>query len=262
MLPLVNFPGTDLKLSPLGLGTVKFGRNSQVKYPTSFNLPTDEEIENLLALCKDYNINLLDTAPAYGISEQRLGNFLQKDNFFKIMTKAGEEFIDGKSKYDYSQEAITKSVERSLKRLNRESLEIVLIHSNGDDIKIIENFQAFETLDKLKKRGLIQHYGMSTKTVAGGKLSISNSDITMLTINLAYREEVELLQYAKELNKAIVLKKIFASGNLTELKEKSPIEASFKFLKTLPNIASMILGTINPKHLRENVETYVKVKDC
>ena len=49
---------TDLYVSPLGLGTVKFGRNQQVKYPTSFDLPDDKQIKNLLALAKDLGINL------------------------------------------------------------------------------------------------------------------------------------------------------------------------------------------------------------
>ena len=39
--------GADIEVSCLGLGTVKFGRNEQVKYPTSFDLPDDEAILKL-----------------------------------------------------------------------------------------------------------------------------------------------------------------------------------------------------------------------
>ena len=67
---------TGMSLSPLGLGTVKFGRNQGVKYPSHFDLPSDQQIRNLLAQAQDLGINLLDTAPAYGISEERLGPLL------------------------------------------------------------------------------------------------------------------------------------------------------------------------------------------
>src|SRR5690606_24883839 len=68
---------TGLTVSPLGLGTVKIGRNQGVKYPSGFELPTDQQVRGLLAQARDLGINLLDTAPAYGLSEQRLGPLLQ-----------------------------------------------------------------------------------------------------------------------------------------------------------------------------------------
>ncbi|MEZ5430714.1 MAG: hypothetical protein R3F31_05940 [Verrucomicrobiales bacterium] len=56
-------PGSSLLVSRLGLGTVKFGRNEQVKYPEPFDLPTDSEILHLLETARECGINLLDTAP-------------------------------------------------------------------------------------------------------------------------------------------------------------------------------------------------------
>ena len=68
---------TGLRVSPLGLGTVKLGRNTGVKYPNQFALPSDGQARELLALARDLGINLIDTAPAYGTSETRLGPLLQ-----------------------------------------------------------------------------------------------------------------------------------------------------------------------------------------
>ena len=68
---------TGLKISPLGLGTVKFGRNQGVKYPGGFEIPEEGDLASLVALAKDLGINLLDTAPAYGTSEERLGRLLK-----------------------------------------------------------------------------------------------------------------------------------------------------------------------------------------
>jgi len=67
---------TGMLVSPLGLGTVKFGRNEQVKYPRPFAIPDDRRVAELLALALDLGINLLDTAPAYGSSEARIGKLL------------------------------------------------------------------------------------------------------------------------------------------------------------------------------------------
>src|SRR5690606_30396122 len=83
---------TGLTVSALGLGTAKFGRNEQVKYPTAFALPDDNAVRALLAQAHDLGINLLDTAPAYGTSEERLGQVLRNREKWIIVTKTGEEF--------------------------------------------------------------------------------------------------------------------------------------------------------------------------
>src|SRR4051812_24720467 len=96
---------TGLTVSMLGLGTVKFGRNQKVKYPEAFDLPSDAQIEGLLDVALEAGINLLDTAPAYGVSEERLGKLLgSRRDQFVIVTKTGEEFIDGQSVYNFSKE--------------------------------------------------------------------------------------------------------------------------------------------------------------
>ena len=68
---------TGLMVSPLGLGTGKLGRDQGVKYPSGFQIPDDDEARMLLKLARDLGINLIDTAPAYGRSEERLGPLLR-----------------------------------------------------------------------------------------------------------------------------------------------------------------------------------------
>jgi aryl-alcohol dehydrogenase-like predicted oxidoreductase len=104
------------RVSPLGLGTVKFGRNQGVKYPQPFELPSDQEALALLERPGIWGINLLDTAPAYGVSEERLGRLLRQcRRDWVIVTKVGEEFDDGVSRFDFSAAATRASVERSLR---------------------------------------------------------------------------------------------------------------------------------------------------
>ena len=160
---------TGLSVPELSLGTVKFGRNSDVKYPSAFELPGDEEIVELLELARDHGVNLIDTAPAYGISEVRIGELLPGDRAdWLICTKAGESYDDGQSSFDFSSNAIRHSVERSLTRLNTDYLDLVLIHSDGHDLEILNNTGALSALQSLQSEGRIRAIGMSTKTVDGG----------------------------------------------------------------------------------------------
>ena len=108
---------TGLRVSPIGLGTTKLGRTQALKYPEPFELPSDDQIRELLATAREFGVNLIDTAPAYGTSEERLGALLPNRSDWVIVTKAGEEFVDGPSHFDFSPAAITRSVERSLQRL-------------------------------------------------------------------------------------------------------------------------------------------------
>ena len=67
---------SGIETSLLGLGTVKFGRTRGLKYPEPFSLPSDAEARRLLDTARDLGVNFVDTAPAYGASEERLGELL------------------------------------------------------------------------------------------------------------------------------------------------------------------------------------------
>jgi aryl-alcohol dehydrogenase-like predicted oxidoreductase len=246
---------TNIAISPAGLGTVKFGRNQKINYPTSFDLPSDQTINELLGYAKELGINLLDTAPAYGISEERLGKLLKNQRHeWVISSKAGEEFINGESHYDFSPTAIRTSVERSLKRLKTDFIDILLIHSNGDDKKIILEDGALDVLDTLKKEGLIRAYGMSTKTIEGGILAIDQgADTIMVTFNPVNHDEKPVIQYAHEKNKAIFIKKAFASGHLQKIIGDDPIQTAIDFILKEQGVTSIILGTFNKEHLKHNI---------
>ena len=246
--------GTSLSVSALGLGTVKFGRNTAVKYPTAFTLPTDKALLNLLAKAWELGINLLDTAPAYGISESRLGQLLptlKRD--WLISTKVGEFFCPqtGQSQYRFDPISLRQSVENSLRTLKREVLDIVLIHSNGDDTNIIERDEALLTLQQFKQAGLIRAIGMSTKTVSGGLLALQQADIAMVMHHLHYREEEAVIDYATMNNKAIFIKKALDSGHLMG-QSPSYLQKNFDLIYQHPAVCSVIIGTLNPRHLLDN----------
>ncbi len=250
---------TGIEVSVLGLGTVKLGRDQEVKYPSGFTIPDDNEVRDLLALAKDLGINFIDTAPAYGNSEERLGQLMSNPNDWVIMTKVGEIFENGKSIFDFSAEHTRMSVERSLKRLKRDSLDMVLVHSNGDDMHIINNEGALEELDRLKQKGLIQSYGMSTKTVEGGMWIVENTDVVMATLNLSDDHDLPVIEQAHELNKGVIIKKGLQSGHADKSAGGGGVEEAFKYIFEHKGISSVIVGTINAKHLKQNVDVVNRV---
>lgn len=253
-LPRRALGQTGLEISPLGLGTVKFGRNQGVKYPRSFDLPSDAHLSDLLALAKDCGVNLLDTAPAYGTSEARLGQLLKgQRQDWVIAGKAGEEFEDGQSRFDFSPQAFETSLERSLKRLGTDYLDILLIHSDGQDMDILARDDLIETMLSFKKRGLVRAIGASTKTVEGGLKTLALMDVVMACYNPAYETERPVLDAAAACGKGVFLKKVFASGHLDQMQAQDPVQAAMDFIFDHPATGAAIIGTITPDHLRANV---------
>lgn len=237
---------TGLRVSTIGLGTTKIGRNQQVKYPAAFELPSDDQVKALLAASRDLGINLIDTAPAYGRSEQRLGEFLPSAGDWVIATKVGESFEDGRSSYDFSPAAVERSVEQSLVRLRRDSLDLVLIHSNGDDEEILRNSGAVEALRALRDAGVIRAFGASTKTVTGGLIATELCDVVMVAYGRDDREQRVVLEAAAQRGVGVLLKKVLSSGH-----DADPGAALAEALAA-PGVTSAVVGTTSVEHLRAN----------
>jgi aryl-alcohol dehydrogenase-like predicted oxidoreductase len=250
---------TGLQVSALGLGTVKLGRDQAVKYPGSFTIPDDRSAAALLAQARDLGINLIDTAPAYGNSEERLGKLLagQRDDWL-ICSKVGEEFEGGQSRFDFSPEHTRQSVQRSLRRLNTAVIDIVLVHSDGNDLRIIREMGTLQALEQLKQEGLIRAFGMSTKTVQGGLAAAAASDVVMLTYNLDSQEELPVLDACASLGVGALIKKALASGHLAR-EYPDPVQASMDLVFTHAATSAAIVGTITPAHLQANVEAIRRV---
>lgn len=244
---------TGIHVSRIGLGTVKFGRNEGVKYPETFEIPDDDHLIDLLSLSKDLGLNLLDTAPAYGASEERLGNLLkgQREDWV-IVGKAGEEFEKGESKYIFTPDHFEMSLERSLKRLQTEYIDILLIHSNGDDMNILSNDALIQKMHDFKDQGLVKAIGASTKTAGGGMQTLALMDVVMLMYSPNYLDEKPVLDYAAKHNKGTLLKKVLNSGHT-----KTPQE-SIRFALNHPGSTTAIIGTINPDNLIANIAALKK----
>ena len=246
--PLGN---TGIKASVLSLGTVKLGRNQGVKYPQAFDLPSDREARELLACAQGLGINLLDTAPAYGTSEQRLGELMTQRQDWLLCTKVGESFANGRSEYDFRPESVQASVHRSLQRLRTDYLDIVLIHSNGDDLTILNETGTLSALQDLQQQGLIRAVGMSHKTLAGGQQALAlGANVLMATLNHAEREDIDLIAQAGAQGCGVLIKKALASGHTPEAER----DAALRWVAAQPGVSSLVIGSINQQHLVANAQ--------
>ena len=243
-LPRRPLGTTGIEVSLLGLGTVKLGRNTGLDMPP-FDLPSLRQTRRLIDGARDLGINLLDTAPAYGESEARLGELLAGNRQrWVLCTKAGEIHEDGESRYDFSAQAIRQSVETSLRRLRTDYLDIVLVHSDGRDMAILSQGEALDTLNALKRAGTIRAVGFSHKTHAGGRTALAQCDVIMTALSYADRSQQGVVREAGDHGCGVLIKKPLDSG------QAGP--ETLRYAADQPGVSSIVVGTISVAHLEAN----------
>lgn len=238
---------TGLSVTPIGYGAFKIGRNEGIKYPRSYDLPSDESASQLLNAVLDMGINFIDTAPAYGLSEQRIGAAIShRREEFVLSTKVGETFDAGRSIYDFSTKAVRASLERSLRNLRTDVIDLVFVHSDGRDLIVLNETDVVSTLKDFKKRGLIRAIGFSGKTVEGARQSLSWADAIMVEYHPQDQSHASVIHEAAGAGIGVIIKKPLASGRI-------PPQQAIPFLLGNPAISSIIIGGLDADHLRANV---------
>lgn len=237
-------------VSPIGFGAFKIGRNLGIKYAQGYDLPDEHEVDRLLNGVLDLGINYIDTAPAYGLSEERIGRYLShRRREFVLSTKVGETFESGSSSFDFSAKAVRDSVGRSRKRLKCDALELVFIHSNGDDDRVLHHSDVVPTLIEMKERGDVQFIGFSSKSIEGALAAMTQAggwaDAIMVEYHLNDTSQEAVIAEAGKRDVGVVVKKGLASGKL------SPQQA-IPFLLNNPHVGSVVIGGLNLDHMREN----------
>lgn len=238
-----------MELSTIGFGAFKIGRNQGIKYAQSYPLPDMRDVERLLNGVLDAGINYIDTAPAYGLSEERIGAAIaHRKSEFVLSTKVGETFINGESVFDFSAAAVRESIARSRKRLRLDTLDLVFIHSDGNDLHIINQTDAVDALRKLKSQGDMRAIGFSSKTVEGAQAAIEGgwADAIMVEYHLHDQWHQAAMRQAAERNVGVIVKKPLASGTL------DPHQA-IPFILRSPFVTSLVIGGLNLDHIRANI---------
>jgi aryl-alcohol dehydrogenase-like predicted oxidoreductase len=190
-----------------------------------------DDNESLAALnrCLDVGINFFDTADVYGDgrSEQLLARLREeRSEPFHVVTKAGRR-LDPHIASGYNRENLTAFIERSLKNLKTDSLELVQLHCPPTEVYYMP--ETFGALDDLMQAGKIQHYGVSVEKVEEALKAIEYPNVKSVQIifNIFRQRPTELFfQEAKRRKVAILARVPLASGLLTgKMKRDTAFEA-------------------------------------
>lgn len=203
--------------------TLPFGKTGHHSTRTIFGSAglrqaTQGEADQILDLLLEYGINHIDTAPAYGDAELRIGPWMKhhRDRFF-LATKTNERsYQDAKEQFH-----------RSLERLNTDRVDLLQLHNMTDVVTreyIMGQGGALEFLIEAKKKGLARFIGVTGHGIEAPKmhrqsLSRFNFDTVLLPCNyLLLQNEYyashfhSLLSYCKEKNVAFQTIKSIARG--------------------------------------------------
>ncbi|SEN66801.1 Predicted oxidoreductase [Mesobacillus persicus] len=201
---------TGIKISEVSFGTWAIGG--------AWGKTNDTEALKSLEYAMDQGVNFFDTADVYGDghSEELLAKATKgKEDQIKIATKfcrQGDIFDPA----NYSYEKVSAYAEDSLRRLNREAIDLYQIHCPATEI--LRDGRVFEVLDRLQQEGKIRHYGVSVETVEEGLICLENPNVKSLQIifNMFRQKPLEtLIPEAYKKGVGLLVRLPLASGLLT-----------------------------------------------
>lgn len=178
----------------------------------------DKESLAVLNRAIDLGVNFIDTADVYGDgrSEKLIGRLLKerKEEIF-VATKAGQR-LDPHTAEGYNLKNLEAFVDRSLKFLDIDSLDLLQLHC--PPTPVYSRPEVFKALDHIKSKGKIRNYGVSVEKVSEGLKSIEYSDVQSVQIifNMFRLKPVEeFFPKAMERKVGILARVPLASGLLT-----------------------------------------------
>jgi aryl-alcohol dehydrogenase-like predicted oxidoreductase len=179
-----------------------------------------DDNESLAALNKalDLGVNFFDTADVYGDgrSEQLLAKLKkERREEFHIATKAGRR-LNPHSAEGYNKKNLTSFIERSLKKLNTEAIDLLQLHCPPTEV--FYNPEVFGILDDLVKEGKLLNYGVSVEKIEEALKAIEfpNVKTVQIIFNMFRQRPADLFfEQAKKKQIGILARVPLSSGMLT-----------------------------------------------
>lgn len=261
-----------LAINKIVLGTVQFGLEYGIN--NSSGKPSQETIQSVLDTSYEHGIRLLDTAEAYGDSQEIIGNYhTLSASKYDVITKFSS------TKKDFS-EKLNVRISQILKILNVDSLYCYMFHSFNDFKSYFDSYK--NEIKELKKSGAINKFGVSiyTNDEIEQLLAYENIDLIQLPFNLLDNDyqRSAVIKKAKSKGIEIHARSIFLQGlffknidhlplKLRPLKEylQQLILISEKYKISIENIALqyvlskkyidyVLIGVDNVAQLKKNLE--------
>jgi aryl-alcohol dehydrogenase-like predicted oxidoreductase len=261
---------TDLRVSRLGIGLSEIG--------SDLSAGQEEEAGRVLNTALDLGINFLDTAACYGPSEEIIGRAIGgRRHEYVLATKAGHAVGDlgGRS---WTGETVRESIDRSLRRLQTDYLDLVQLHSCGVDV--LERGDVIRALTDARDAGKTRYIGYSGDN-EGAAWAVESGlfDSLETSFNLVdQRARTDLFPLAGVKEMGIIAKRPIANaawgsarspsiyaaeyyrraraiaelGSLPEAPD-DPILLALGFVLGHEQVDTAIVGTSDPEHVRANV---------
>lgn len=195
------------------LGTAQFG----LKYGINNQLgqPAFDAVAQILEYAQLNHIHELDTAQAYGNSEEVLGQFVRgAPSAFKIQSKFSVTA-------DFSFE---KSLKSSLEKLGVSSIEGVYFHKYSD----FKNYDHFNEIAECQKKGLFKNLGVSiySHEELADLVNKPLVDMIQIPFNIFDRDahKISLLKAAQKQNKKIYTRSAFLQGLMFMNEQSLPVK--------------------------------------
>jgi aryl-alcohol dehydrogenase-like predicted oxidoreductase len=247
----------------------------------------DADAGRLLNAVLDGGINLIDTAPDYGRSEELIGRYVghRRDEFF-LASKCGCPMdlpADTPPPYqhDYRPANVRDNVERSLRRLRTDRLDLVQVHMSPSRA-VLEGDQTVETLRALRDEGKVRFIGMSgILPELPEHLAMGAFDAFQIPYSAVQRDHEDLIAQAAADGAGTLIRGGAARGAVEKNWQVGPLtqrpglgqqnwtnsgveellaeagiggqEFILRFTLSHPGLSTTIVGTANPAHLASNI---------
>lgn len=199
-------------VSEIGLGTWQLGENS------GWKSMSEKQAIDLVRTSVELGVNFFDTAPNYGhgTSEIRLGKALHPLDRSKVVinTKFGHS-VSGE--INFNSNSIRESIEGSLKRLQTDYIDSVIMHSPPSEYLDGNNHPHYEVFEDLIKEGKIKAYGASLDTYEDMKLFMdtTNAKVIEAFFNILHQDTASAFDVAEQKGVRIIAKIPLDSGWLS-----------------------------------------------
>lgn len=255
-----------MDVTVLGFGGAEIG----------FEEASQDTVTRLLGAALDAGLNVIDTAECYMASEELIGKAVgHRRSDYYLFTKVGHP--DGWETADWSMEGILAQIQRSLKRLRTDRLDLVHLHSC--DAEVLARGEATAALQEARRRGYTRYIGYSgDSTAAVRALAGGAFDTLQTSVNVADQQAIDLLlPTARERNVGVIAKRPVANAawrtgqpptneyhteywaRLQKLKFDfldAPLDVAvgvaLRFTLQVPGVHTAIVGTRNPDRWRAN----------
>lgn len=157
--------------------------------------PVDEgEAERVARRAIDMGFTLFDTADAYGAGrmEELCARVCAGRPEVVVVTKGGTDRTTSPPRKRFDASSLRLAVERSLRRLSRERIDVYLLHNPSAEA--LASGEAIDLMSDLKKEGKIAHWGVSAGDVDTGRAALrKGAEVIELAYNLVQSSDLHRL---------------------------------------------------------------------